>query len=255
MKCLILRRRTLTVLACALLAAAMFALVNAPAVAEASATDRQLPIYCVQRDQKMIAISFDAAWGNEDTQELIDILARYNVKATFFVVGEWVDKYPESVKALHDAGHEVMNHSDDHAHMTQLSKEEIIADVEACNDKIEAVTGVRPTLIRPPYGEYDDNVITAIRSIGMEPIQWDVDSLDWKDLSAQEITKRVTSKVQAGSIVLFHNAALHTPEALPTILETLLQEGYTFVPISQLILPGTYNTDYTIDHTGRQMAA
>ncbi|WP_295630094.1 polysaccharide deacetylase family protein [uncultured Intestinimonas sp.] len=255
MKLFLVRRKLLTAVACLLVAAGMFYVVNHPAIVGASATTRQLPIYCVQRDQKMIAISFDAAWGNEDTQELIDILARYNVKATFFVVGEWVDKYPESVKALHDAGHEVMNHSDDHAHMTQLSKEEIIADVEACNDKIEAVTGVRPTLIRPPYGEYDDNVITAIRSIGMEPIQWDVDSLDWKDLSAQEITKRVTSKVQAGSIVLFHNAALHTPEALPTILETLLQEGYTFVPISQLILPGTYNTDYTIDHTGRQMAA
>ncbi len=183
MKCLILRRRTLTVLACALLAAAMFALVNAPAVAEASATDRQLPIYCVQRDQKMLAISFDAAWGNEDTQQLIDILGKYNVKATFFVVGDWVDKYPESVKALHDAGHEVMNHSNSHAHMSQLSSEAIVADVEACNDKIEAVTGVRPTLIRPPYGEYDNNVITSIRSIGMEPIQWDVDSLDWKDLS------------------------------------------------------------------------
>ena len=148
-----------------------------------------------------------------------------------------------------------MNHSNDHAHMTQLSKEEIVADVEACNDKIEAVTGVRPTLIRPPYGEYDDNVITAIRSMGMEPIQWDVDSLDWKDLSAEEITKRVVSRVQPGSIVLFHNAALHTPEALPAILETLLQEGYTFVPISQLLLPGAYNTDYTIDHTGRQLAA
>ena len=255
MKLFLVRRKLLTAVACLLVAAGMFYVVNHPAIVGASATTRQLPIYCVQRDQKMIAISFDAAWGNEDTQELIDILARYNVKATFFVVGEWVDKYPESVKALHDAGHEVMNHSDDHAHMTQLSKEEIIADVEACNDKIEAVTGVRPTLIRPPYGEYDDNVITAIRSIGMEPIQWDVDSLDWKDLSAQEITKRVTSKVQAGSIVLFHNAALHTPEALPTILETLLQEGYTFVPISQLILPGTYNTDYTIDHTGRQRAA
>ena len=255
MKLLLIRRKLLTTAACLLAAAGMFYVVNHPAIVGASATTRQLPIYCVQRDQKMLSISFDAAWGNEDTQELIDILAQYNVKATFFVVGEWVDKYPESVKALHDAGHEVMNHSNDHAHMTQLSKEEIVADVEACNDKIEAVTGVRPTLIRPPYGEYDDNVITAIRSIGMEPIQWDVDSLDWKDLSAQEITKRVTSKVQAGSIVLFHNAALHTPEALPTILETLLQEGYTFVPISQLILPGTYNTDYTIDHTGRQMAA
>ena len=230
MKCLILRRRTLTVLACALLAAAMFALVNAPAVAEASATDRQLPIYCVQRDQKMLAISFDAAWGNEDTQQLIDILGKYNVKATFFVVGDWVDKYPESVKALHDAGHEVMNHSNSHAHMSQLSSEAIVADVEACNDKIEAVTGVRPTPDPPPYGEYDNNVITSIRSIGMEPIQWDVDSLDWKDLPAGEITEQVVSRVQPGSIVLFHNAALHTPEALPAILETLLQEGYTFVP-------------------------
>ena len=190
-------------------------------------------------------------WGNEDTQMLIDILGKYKVKATFFVVGDWVDKYPESVKALHDAGHEVMNHSNTHAHMSQLSKDEIIADVEACNDKIEAVTGVRPTLIRPPYGEYDDNVITAIRSIGMEPIQWDVDSLDWKDLEAPEIIKRVTGKVQSGSIVLFHNAALHTPEALPTIIATLLQEGYTFVPISEIILP----QPYTIDHTGRQLPA
>ena len=190
-------------------------------------------------------------WGNEDTQQLIDILGKYNIKATFFVVGEWVDKYPESVKALHDAGHEVMNHSDSHAHMNQLSSAEIIADVEACNDKIEAVTGVRPTLIRPPYGEYNDTVISSVRSIGMEPIQWDVDSLDWKDLSAGEITQRVTGKVQPGSIVLFHNAALHTPEALPAIIQTLLQEGYTFVPISQIILTG----EYTIDHTGRQCPA
>ena len=255
MKVFLLQRKRLTALACALAAAAMFYVVNYPAGVSAYATDRQLPIYCVQRDQKMLSISFDAAWGNEDTQQLIDILGKYNVKATFFVVGSWVDKYPESVKALHDAGHEVMNHSNDHAHMSQLSKEEIIADVEACNDKIEAVTGVRPTLIRPPYGEYDNNVITAIRSIGMEPIQWDVDSLDWKDLPASEITQRVTSKVQPGSIVLFHNAALHTPEALPGILEKLLQEGYTFVPISQIILPGTYGSDYTIDHTGKQIPA
>ncbi len=189
-------------------------------------------------------------WGNEDTQELIDILGRYQVKATFFVVGQWVDKYPESVKALHDAGHEVMNHSDTHPHFNSLSAQQICAEVEACNDKIEAVTGVRPTLIRPPYGEYNDQVISAIRSIGMEPIQWDVDSLDWKEIPASEITQRVTSKVCPGSIVLFHNAALHTPEALPAILEKLLQEGYTFVPISQLILP----QPYTIDHTGRQFA-
>ncbi len=255
MKLFLLKRKMFTVIGCLLAAAAVICLVCRPAVVDASASARQLPIYCVQRDQKMISIYFYAAWGNEDTQQLIDILAKYNVKATFFVVGQWVDKYPESVKALHDAGHEVMNHSNTHAHMSKLSRDEIVADVEACNDKIEAVTGVRPTLIRPPYGEYDDNVISSIRSTGMEPIQWDVDSLDWKDLSAADITTRVVGKVQAGSIVLFHNAALHTPEALPGIIEKLLQDGYTFVPISQLILPGEYNVDYTIDHTGKQCPA
>ena len=173
------------------------------------------------------------------------------MRATFFVVGEWVDKYPESVKALHDAGHEVMNHSDTHAHYNSLSAEEIIADVEACNDKIEAVTGVRPTLIRCPYGEYDDHVIAAIRSIGMEPIQWDVDSLDWKEISAGEITERVTSRIQPGSIVLFHNAALHTPEALPGILDYMIGQGYSVVPISEILLEGEYYTD----HTGRQCPA
>ena len=251
MKLFLVKRKSLAVVACLLAAAAMFYAVNYPAVVGAAATTRQLPIYCVQRDQKMVAISFDAAWGNEDTQQLIDILAKYQVQATFFVVGDWVDKYPESVLALHEAGHEVMNHSNTHAHMTRLSREEIIADVEACNDKIEAVTGVRPTLIRCPYGEYDDHVIAAIRSIGMEPIQWDVDSLDWKEISAGEITERVTSRIQPGSIVLFHNAALHTPEALPGILNYMIGQGYSVVPISEILLEGEYYTD----HTGRQCPA
>ncbi len=250
-KILFLKKKWWTAAVCLCLAAVMFCVVNYPAAIGAAAPTRQLPIYCVQRDQKMISVSFDAAWGNEDTQQLIDILGRYDVKATFFVVGEWVDKYPESVKALHDAGHEVMNHSNTHAHYPQLSAGEVEADLNACNDKIEAVTGVRPTLVRMPYGDYDDKSVNAVRAIGMEPIQWDVDSLDWKDLSAGEITKRVTSKVGPGSIVLFHNAAKHTPEALPEILSTLIQEGYTFVPISQILLTG----EYTIDHTGRQCPA
>lgn len=191
-------------------------------------------------------------WGNEDTQELIDILDQYNAKATFFVVGDWVEKYPESVKALSDAGHEVMSHSNHHDHFNTLSAQEIIDDLNACNDKIEAVTGVRPTLFRPPYGEYDDHVISTVRGMGIQPIQWDVDSLDWKDYDAATITQRVTEKVGPGSIVLFHNAALHTPEALPGILEYLLGQGYSIVPVSQLVLSGEEGTDYTIDHTGRQ---
>ena len=251
-KIFLVRKFWWTGAACLCAAAMMFYLVNYPAAVGASATTRQLPIYCVQREQKLVSISFDAAWGNEDTQQLIEILGQYQVPATFFVVGEWVDKYPESVKALHDAGHEVMNHSNTHAHYPQLSAEEVVADLNACNDKIEAVTGVRPTLVRLPYGDYDDRSINAVRSIGMEPIQWDVDSLDWKDISAGEITQRVTEKVGPGSIVLFHNAALHTPEALPGILEYLLGQGYSIVPVSQLVLSGEEGTDYTIDHTGRQ---
>ena len=247
-----LRRKVIAGAAFALAAVMMFWVVNHPAVVGASASTRQLPIYCVQKDYKVLSISFDAAWGNEDTQQLIDILDKYGVKATFFVVGEWVDKYPESVKALFNAGHEVMSHSNTHAHFNSLSADEIVADLTACGDKIEGVTGVRPTLFRCPYGEYDDHVINAVRSMDIEPIQWDVDSLDWKDLSAADITKRVTGKVQPGSIVLFHNAALHTPEALPGIIEALLQQGYTFVPISQLILLGECGQDYSIDHTGRQ---
>ena len=251
MKIFLLRKRHLVVLLGVVLALAIFAVVNAPAAVIASASTRQLPIYCVDRSDNLVSISFDAAWGNEDTQQLIDILDQYQVKATFFVVGDWVDKYPESVKALHDAGHEVMNHSNTHAHYNSLSTEEIIADVEACNDKIEAVTGVRPTLIRCPYGEYDDHVIAAIRSIGMEPIQWDVDSLDWKDLAADEIAQRVTERVKSGSICLFHNAALHTPEALPAILDYMEENGYTVVPISQILLEG----EYYMDHTGMQCPA
>ena len=219
----------------------------APAMQTAQ-TDRILPIYSVERDNKTVALSFDAAWGNEDTQQLIDILTDHGVKATFFLVGQWVDRYPESVKALADAGMDVMNHSDDHAHFSQLSEQDIISNVNACNNKIEAITGTRPTLFRCPYGEYDNHVVSAVNSMGMHVIQWNVDSLDWKELSAQEITARVTKQVVPGSIILFHNAALHTPEALPGIIEYLQQEGYEILPVSQLILSG----DTVIDHTGRQ---
>ncbi len=251
----LLSRRVALVVGAVLAAAAIFGAVHIPAAVSAAGTARQLPIYSVERPseegEKFCAISFDAAWGNEDTQMLLDILARYDVKATFFLVGDWVDKYPESVKALGDAGMEVMNHSNHHDHFNRLTADEIVADVTACNDKVKAITGIAPTLIRCPYGEYDDHVISAIRSMGMEPIQWDVDSLDWKDYDAKTIFKRVTENLQPGSIVLFHNAALHTPEALPSILEFMQQNGYTVVPIGQLI----YTENYTIDHAGRQWPA
>lgn len=216
-----------------------------------SGEKRDLPVYCVKKpdDEKVIAISFDAAWGNEDTETLINILEKYNVKTTFFVVGSWVDKYPDSVKQLSDAGHEVMNHSNSHPHLTTLSKEQIKAEAEKCGEKIEKITKKKPNLFRPPYGDYNNTVISTLRECGYYSIQWDVDSLDWKNLSPEEITERVLSRVKPGSIVLFHNAAENTPKALPVILESLQKDGYRIVPVSQLIL----TDNYTIDQSGMQI--
>ena len=233
-----------------LLIALIFYAVNCPAIVGVTATTRLLPIYSVETESKKVALTFNAAWDNEDIEELIDILDRYGLKVTFFVVGDWVDKYPKSLKALSDAGHEIMNHSDSHAHYASLGTDEIIADVNACNDKVEEITGKRPTMFRAPYGEYDDHVIAAVNSMGMYAIQWDVDSLDWKNLSAAEITERVISRAVAGSIVLFHSGAENTPEALPDVLDYLLGAGYEIVPVSELII----KDNYTIDHTGRQKA-
>ena len=245
-------RKWVTLAAALMGAAAIFYAVLSPSAVSTAASQRQLPIYCVDRGgEKICAISFDAAWGADNTGKILDILAQHQVKATFFVVGNWADDYPDALKAIAAGGHEVMNHSNAHDHFSALSAGEIQADVAECNKKIAAVTGTPPTLIRCPFGEYDDHVIAAIRAMGMEPIQWDVDSLDWKGIGASEITERVVKKVCSGSIVLFHNAGEHTPEALSGILETLAAGGYRFVPVSALLLSGSY----TIDHTGRQCAA
>ncbi len=249
MKTLFIRLRTVALVSVCILAVLAWYAATRPSFVQADNTQRDLPIYCVERQYKVAALSFDAAWGNEDTQQLIDILARYDVKATFFVVGDWARLYPESVKALADAGHEVMSHSDTHKHMPQLTHDQILDDINASNDAIEAVTGVRPKLFRAPYGEYDNKLIRAVRELGMNTIQWDVDSLDWRDLSAADIQKRVLNGVRPGSIVLFHNAAKHTPEALPGIIEALQRDGYQLVPVSEILLSG----EFVIDHTGKQI--
>ena len=215
----------------------------------ASVTKRDLPIYSVEREEKVCSLSFDAAWGNEDTEQLIKILGDNDIHATFFAVGQWVDKYPESVKQLSDAGHEVMNHSSTHPHMPQLSTDAMIEEVKSCNEKIEKITGKCPILFRPPYGDYNDTLVSTMRSIDMYTIQWDVDSLDWKNPPPNEIVKRVVDNARNGSIILFHNAAVNTPEALPDVIKGLKEKGFTFVPVSELI----YKKDFTMDHTGRQI--
>jgi len=247
----VLRRKTLAVIAAAAAVIVIFALVTSPAVVGASAASRELPVYSVRRDNRAVSLTFDAAGDDGDTRQLIDVLARYDVKATFFVTGDWADRYPESVRALAQAGHEVMNNSDGRAHLLKLSAPEIVKDVTACSKKIAAITGAAPALFRAPYGEYDDNVIRTVASMGMTTVQWDVDSLDWKGLSASGIESRVTGGVRPGSIVLFHVGAAGTPQALPAIIGYLVQNGYSIVPVSQLLLAG----DCTVDRAGRQIPA
>lgn len=213
-----------------------------------SNTNRKLPIYSVETNEKKIAITFDAAWSTEDTDELIKILKKHNAKATIFAVGDWVEKNPDAVKKFHKSGHEMANHSDTHAAFSKISREEIKQEIVNCNNKIEKITGVAPKLVRAPSGDYDNKSIEVADSLGMKMIQWDCDSLDWKLLSVEEMYSRVTSKVQNGSIILFHNGVENTPQALDKILTKLKTDGYEFVTVSELI----YWDDYEIDHMGRQ---
>ena len=246
MKCIVIGKKQLVTF-CAVVLSLSVCLIGASRVA--AERERKLPIYCVETNEKKIAISFDAAWGNDDTEQLINILAEYDVPATFFVVGAWVDKYPESVKQLSDAGHQIQNHSNTHPYMSRLSIAQVNDEINTCNQKIEKITGVKPNLLRPPYGDYNDQLVSALETQGMYCIQWSVDSLDWKDSATPEnICKRVTSKVKNGSIVLFHNDATHTPAALPNILKCLKDEGYEFVFINDLI----YKDNYEIKHDGTQ---
>ena len=211
---------------------------------------RSLPIYCVDRDDNKIAISFDCAWGTEHTDAILKNLADAKVRATFFTVQFWAEKYPEYLKKIDEAGHEIGTHSATHSYMSRLSEAEIRSELKSSSEAIASVTGKQVSLFRPPYGDYDNLLIDTANAMGLYPIQWDVDSLDWKDLSAADIAARVVGKVKSGSIILCHNNGLHTAEALPIIFDTLHAKGYEFVPIGELI----YRENYTIDGSGAQKA-
>ena len=248
MKVFILTRKRLAVLGTALavlFCVGIFGTVNNDDAVAASATQRSIPIYCVETDEKKVSISFDAAWGNEQTQTLLDTLEEYDVKSTFFLVGDWVRNYPDDVKAIAEAGHDVGNHSDTHPYMTQLDSSTMASEVEKCNSEIEAITGKCPTLFRPPYGDYDDTVVNTVTGMNMYCVQWDVDSLDWKNLTAEEMCSRIKNNIKNGSIILMHNGAENTPEALPMIIECIKELGYEIVPISELLPEGEYTTDHT----------
>lgn len=215
------------------------------------AENRRVPIYRVNRGDNKIAVTFDVAWENSNTDELLQILDENGAKATFFVTGDWCDRYPDDVKKFADAGHEIGNHSDQHPHVEGIAVNDLIDDTKECSRKIEMITGTKPAVYRAPYGEYDDSLLTTIDGMGMKVIQWDVDSVDWKKPTAAEIKDKVLKNTKSGSILLFHNDLENTTEALPEILKTLKEQGFEFVTVSGLVYPD----NYTIDASGEQSAA
>ena len=163
-----------------------------------SVDGRELPIYCVETDKKQVALSFDAAWGNEDTKQILDILKKHNVHVTFFMTGGWVESYPEDVKAILAAGHDLGNHSENHKNMSQISDEEKKQELRKVHDKVKALTGYEMFLFRPPYGDYDNAVVNVAKECGYYTIQWDVDSLDWKNYGVDSIIETVCNHKQIG---------------------------------------------------------
>lgn len=212
--------------------------------------DKKLPIYSVDMKEKKIAISFDCAWGNEHTKSILDILDQYQVKTTFFMVQFWAEKFPDDVLEIYNRGHEIGNHSSTHPNMAKLSIEDMTKELKGAEDAIEKIIGQKPTVFRPPFGAYSNSLIEVCETNGYYVIQWDVDSLDWKEITAEQIVDRVTRNVKPGSIVLFHNNAEYVEEYLPSILDKLKSDGYEIVPIGQLIMKENYH----MDHAGKQTA-
>ena len=223
----------------------------APSVScEATYISHECAPYLIGYYCQIISYPFsDSAWGAEDMTQILDTLKANEVRATFFVLGEWAEKFPEVIKRMADEGHDVGNHSDTHPHIASLSYDEMRNEIRVANEKINALTGKNNDLFRAPYGEYNDNVIKAAEEEKCYTVQWDVDSLDWKDLGKQNILDRVLSKTKNGSIILMHNGTKDTANVLDEMIKKLKEKGFTFVPTSEFI----YRENYTIDHAGKQI--
>lgn len=249
MKLFILKKKSLVIVS-VVLAVIFCMFAGVFVITSASAKEKKTPIYCVKTEKKQVAISFDACWGAEKTLEILAVLEHYDVKANFFVVQSWAEKYSDKLSTLSKSGRiEVGTHSKSHPHMASLTKKQIGEELDSSIKAIEKITGKAPTLFRPPYGEYNDTLISECESRNLQAIQWDVDSLDWKGLSASQMSARVLKGAKEGSIILMHNDGEHTVEALPLIILGLKSKGYEFVFISELL----YKDNYVIDSSGKQV--
>ncbi len=211
------------------------------------------PIYRVKTEDKKISITFDINWAeNDQLYNILEVLDKYNVKATFFIMGGWVNYSEENRDKLikiKEGGHEIGNHSYIHPMFTKINETRMKEEIDKTNKILEDTIGEKIKLFRFPSGDYNSKACEFVYNQGMSSIQWDVDSLDWKQTSAEYEYNRVMSKVAAGSILLFHNNAKYTPENLDKIINKLKGEGYEFVKVGEMV----YYNDYYIDEKGEQI--
>ena len=233
----------------------LFALKNPPdtkAIPTNSFTASELPIYCVNTDKPNISLTFDSAWGTEDLDDILTILEQHHAKATFFVTGQWVSEHPDAIKKIARSGHELGNHGMNHKHMPTLSKTEIEKEIMDCHNQVYELTGIKMNMFRAPYSDWNDLVVDTAKQLDYWSINQSVDSLDWKDYGVESIINQVCQHkyLENGAIILLHNGSKYTKDALDTLLTNLETQGYTFIPVSQLI----YQSDYYLDHTGKQFS-
>ena len=245
MKIFVITRKKLVILSGLLILSISLAGLNT--FISASKSQKEVPIYSVKREDKKIALTFNCAWGDEDILNILDILDTHNVKCTFFIVGTWAEKHPESLKEIHSRGHEIGGHSYNHGHYKKMNYQEIIADLNKCDKAIEDVINQDITLFRGGYGEYSDDVLDAAKSTNRTYIQWSVDSIDYNAKSMDEIIKRVTDKTTPGDIILMHTGTDYTAKSLNELLKTLTKD-FELVKISDLI----YTENFYINHSGKQ---
>ncbi|GAA1540574.1 hypothetical protein GCM10009678_23710 [Actinomadura kijaniata] len=182
---------------------------------------------------KCVALTFDDG-PMAPTAKLLDILARHQARATFFMVGRNVESRPDLLRRELAAGHELANHSYTHVDLGRSSAAKVHAELSRTQAAIKHATGVTPTLMRPPYGSTDGTVASVSRRLGLAQILWTVDPLDWKDRDSRQVEQRVLRATRPGHIVLLHDIHPSTVAAVPAILQRLSAKGYVFVTVSEL---------------------
>lgn len=222
---------------------------NRDTVETSAENQKLLPIYNVQTGENKVAFTMNCAWNADDIDSILETLKNNDTRITFFMVGDWIDKFPDATKKIYEAGHEIASHSNTHPHVNNLSYDENISEIEKSNDKIEKITGTRTQIYRAPYGEYNDTVIKATKDKGYFCIQWNLDTLDYTGLTGDEMWNRLKDKIKAGDIILSHNGTKHTADSLDMLIKNIKEKGLEVVRVSDLI----YKDSYTINNNGTQI--